>query len=105
MPPKTENKIKNGGTFILFPMMYGFSILSPVPTKKIAQIKSPTDAPVCPVTKRKITAGTETTAVPSGGMIEAMPAMTAEWPDQEHEKYKVRRPSRFLESGRLKGIL
>ena len=56
--------------------MYGFSTLSPVPTINTDQIKRPIDKPVCPVKKRNIIAGTETTAVPKGGMIEAIPAIT-----------------------------
>ena len=78
IPPKTENKIKNGGTSILCPTMYGFNTLSPLPTINIAQIKRPIDEPVCPMAKRKITAGTETIAVPRGGTMEAIPAITAQ---------------------------
>ena len=42
------------------------------------QDKKPIAKPVCPVAKRKITAGTETTAVPSGGIVAAIPATTAQ---------------------------
>ena len=56
--------------------MYGLSTLSPIPTINTDQIKRPIDKPVDPVTKRKITAGTETTAVPKGGMMAAIPAIT-----------------------------
>ena len=78
IPPKTEKRIENGGIFTLCPTMYGFKQLSHVPTISVAQIKRPIDEPVCPVAKRKITAGTDTIAVPKGGMIEAIPAKTAQ---------------------------
>ena len=60
------------------PIIYGFKTLSPVPTTTTDQTRSPIAKPVFPVMKRKIIEGTDTTAVPSGGIIEAMPAMTAQ---------------------------
>ena len=68
IPPRTENKIKRGGRFILLPTMIGLNKLSIVPTIAIAQTKSPMASTVFPMEKRNIIAGTETSAVPKEGI-------------------------------------
>lgn len=67
IPPKTENKIKRGGKFILFPTMYGFKKLSISPTTITAQINRPIAPVILPVKKRNIIAGTDTRPVPTVG--------------------------------------
>ena len=76
IPPKTEKRIKKGGTFILLPIMYGVKKLSIVPTIMIDQTARPTAETMWSVAKRKIIAGTETIAVPTDGMREVMAATT-----------------------------
>ena len=67
IPPKTENKIKKGGKFILLPTINGLNKLSIIPTTATAQTKSPMASKVFPVIKRNIMAGTEIIAVPIEG--------------------------------------
>ena len=72
IPPKTENKIKRGGRFILLPTITGLNKLSIIPTITTAQAKSPIASIVLPVTKRNIIAGTEIMAVPILGTNEVI---------------------------------
>jgi hypothetical protein len=67
IPPKTENKIKSGGRFILLPTIIGLKRLSTIPTIATAQIRSPIASTVFPVINRNMTAGTEIIAVPIVG--------------------------------------
>ena len=67
IPPKTENKIKNGGKFILLPNIYGFKKLSTIPTTATAHIKSPKAPAMFPERNRNIMAGIATSPVPTVG--------------------------------------
>src|SRR3989344_7785773 len=76
IPPKTANKIRSGGMFILLLKKSGLRKLSTIPTIIIDQIKKPMAEAVLPIRKRKMKAGIETRAVPIIGIKEAIAATT-----------------------------
>ena len=75
-PPRVVSNTIRSGILVSLPTRSGRRKLSAVPTTIAHHRHTPTAAPVCPSRIRKITAGTQTRAVPTPGIMDST-AMTA----------------------------